>query len=56
MKNYNLLSRVRRKKKKYINSAEPVIVPHFLECQFEASTPKGKRKKCCFLLPRKALI
>lgn len=33
---------MRQKKKKYINGAEPVIAPHRLERQFEASAPNEK--------------
>jgi len=39
MKHYNLLSRVRREKKKYSNGAEFVVVPHLLERQFKVSAP-----------------
>lgn len=31
MKQYHILSKVRRKKKKYINGAEPMVAPHRLE-------------------------
>ena len=42
MKQYHILSKVRRKKKKYMNGAEPVVAPHRLEHQFEASAPNEK--------------
>lgn len=42
MRSYHVLSKVRRKKKKYISGAEPVIAPHLLERQFEASAPNEK--------------
>lgn len=42
MKQYHILSKVRRKKKKYINGAEPVVAPHRLERQFESSAPNEK--------------
>ncbi|QIW21094.1 IS3 family transposase [Bacillus thuringiensis] len=42
MKQYHILSKVRRKKKKYMNGAEPVVAPHRLERQFEASAPNEK--------------
>ncbi|EJQ43678.1 hypothetical protein IEQ_05006 [Bacillus cereus BAG6X1-2] len=43
MKQYHILSKVHRKKKKYINGAEPVVDPHRLERQFESSTQNEKR-------------
>ncbi len=42
MNKYHILSKVRRKKKKYINGAEPVVAPHRLDRQFEALTPNEK--------------
>ncbi len=42
MKQYHILSKVHRKKKKYMNGAEPVVAPHRLERQFEASAPNEK--------------
>lgn len=42
MKHYDLLSRVRRKKKIYTTGAEPVVAPHLLNRQFEASAPNEK--------------
>ncbi|EJV44004.1 putative transposase [Bacillus toyonensis] len=42
MNKYHILSKVRRKKKKYINGTEPVVAPHRLERQFEASAPNEK--------------
>ncbi|WP_241138709.1 IS3 family transposase [Bacillus mycoides] len=42
MRQYHILSKVRRKKKKYMNGAEPVVAPHRLERQFEASAPNKK--------------
>lgn len=42
MKQYYILSKVRRKKKKYMNGAEPIVAPHRLERQFEASSPNEK--------------
>ncbi|ACP11977.1 hypothetical protein QuyetLC_15390 [Bacillus anthracis] len=43
MKQYHILSKVCRQKKKYMNGAEAVIAPHRLERQFEASVPNEKR-------------
>ncbi|WP_242266494.1 IS3 family transposase [Bacillus cereus group sp. BfR-BA-01327] len=42
MRQNQILSKVRRKKKKYISGAEPVVAPHRLECQFDASAPNEK--------------
>ncbi|EJP81895.1 hypothetical protein IC1_06059 [Bacillus cereus VD022] len=42
MRQNQILSKVRRKKKKYINGAEPVVAPHRLERQFDASAPNQK--------------
>ncbi|ETT83470.1 transposase [Bacillus mycoides FSL H7-687] len=42
MKQYHILSKVRRKKKKYINGVEPMVSPHRLERQFEESVPNEK--------------
>ena len=39
MRQNHILSKVRRKKKKYINGAEPMVAPHRLERQFDASRP-----------------
>lgn len=41
-KRYNLLSKVRRKKKKCVSGAEPVVAPNLLELKFEASAPNEK--------------
>ncbi|GAB6497937.1 transposase [Bacillus sp. UMTAT18] len=43
MRQNHIPSKVRRKKKKYINGAEPVVAPHRLERQFDASAQKQKR-------------
>jgi transposase InsO family protein len=42
MNQYHILSKVPRKKKKYINGAEPAVTPHRLERQFESSAPSEK--------------
>ncbi len=42
MKQYHILSKVRRKKKKYIHGAEPVVAPYRLERQFESSAQNEK--------------
>ncbi|MED2142222.1 IS3 family transposase, partial [Bacillus thuringiensis] len=42
MRQNQILSKVRRKKKKYISGAEPVVAPHRLERQFDASAPNEK--------------
>ncbi|EJQ97467.1 hypothetical protein II5_05948 [Bacillus cereus MSX-A1] len=42
MRQNHILSKVRRKKKKYINGAEPMVAPHRLERQFDASKPNEK--------------
>lgn len=42
MRQNHILSKVRRKKKKYINGAEPMVAPHRLERQFDASRPNEK--------------
>ncbi|MGR9591390.1 IS3 family transposase [Bacillus thuringiensis] len=42
MRQNQILSKVRRKKKKYISGVEPVIAPHRLERQFDASAPNEK--------------
>ncbi|MBD2823189.1 transposase, partial [Xenorhabdus sp. 42] len=42
MRQNHILSKVRRKKKKYINGAEPMVAPHRLERQFDASKPNKK--------------
>ncbi|KAA0761775.1 IS3 family transposase [Bacillus sp. SH5-2] len=42
MRQNQILSKVRRKKKKYISDAEPVVAPHRLERQFDASAPNEK--------------
>ncbi|PYE87792.1 transposase InsO family protein [Bacillus sp. 196mf] len=42
MRQNQILSKVRRKKKKYISGAEPVVAPHRLEHQFDASAPNQK--------------
>ncbi len=42
MRQNQILSKVRRKKKKYINGAEPMVAPHRLERQFDASKPNEK--------------
>ncbi|MGE1125730.1 IS3 family transposase, partial [Bacillus wiedmannii] len=42
MRQNHILSKVRRKKKKYMNGAEPVVAPHRLERQFDASAPNQK--------------
>ncbi len=42
MKRYHILSKESRKKKKYINGAEPVVAPHRLEHQFDAYVPNEK--------------
>lgn len=49
MKQYHILSKVCRQKKKYMNGAEAVIAPHRLERQFEASVPNEKRFYGCNL-------
>jgi len=42
MKQYDILSKVRCKKKRYMNGAEPVVALHRLERQIEGSTPNEK--------------
>ncbi|MBU5220683.1 hypothetical protein KQI67_29435 [Bacillus albus] len=42
MKPYYILSKVCRKKKKYINGAEPVVALYQLERQFQSSTQNKK--------------
>ncbi|PGD58792.1 IS3 family transposase [Bacillus wiedmannii] len=42
MRQNHILSKVRRKKKKYINGAETMVAPHRLERQFDASRPNEK--------------
>lgn len=42
MKQYYILSKVRRKKKKYMNGTKPVVALHRLKRQFEASAPNEK--------------
>ncbi|KAA0781861.1 IS3 family transposase, partial [Bacillus sp. BB081] len=42
MRQNHILSKVRRKKKKYINGAEPMVAPHRLEREFDASRPNEK--------------
>lgn len=42
MRQNQILSKVCRKKKKYISGAEPVVVPHRLERQFNTSKPNEK--------------
>lgn len=42
IKQYHIHSKVRRKKKKYINGAEPVVATHRLERQFESSAQNEK--------------
>ncbi|ANP81432.1 hypothetical protein BAQ53_11325 [Bacillus sp. B25(2016b)] len=42
MRQNQILSKVGRKKKKYISGAEPVVAPHRLERQFDASAPNER--------------
>ena len=42
MKQYRILSKVCRKKQKYMNGAELVVAPYRLESHFEASAPNEK--------------